>query len=741
MYRFVIILLFLVAMPLVTFAQNYSITVVKTGIGSGRVYDNVPYLDCGTMCTAYYSAGTTVTLSALADENSQFYGWSGPCSGTGDCVITLTSDVTVTARFGCIDGMEQGGMSCGLNMRGIEITRCIEGDWTTFCSDPDFCMADTQECEGNVFKRCALIQPGDYYDWVVTECVDDSVCTEDSCNAAQGCVFDPAPREGELCRGAVDVCDEPEYCDGTHAACPFDLKKDPQTLCRDRNNNSVCDLPEHCDGVSDACPIDQWENAGVPCREAEGDCDKTEYCTGSSPECPNDEIEPEGVVCRPVYSDCDIEERCDGSSKSCPEDTFLPNTSVCRTPVGQCDMAEYCTGDSPDCPEDQKLTILCRGATEPCDIPEYCDGQSNDCPDDLIADTTVMCREATGSCDLPEYCDGEHISCPPDAIKTANEVCRFSIGTCDADEYCDGSSKECPPEDFTSTNGLSCVDAFDYTTNETCANGFCIGAEVIGSCSSAYEATSYPYVLETTTVGRPSHLTDYGTNCPVTNAPLGDVVVRFATEAGVTYTVSITRHGGWTGFMAIIPICSTFYTNATCLNQDATADSFTYTPLLGGTATLVIESLSNTGDFTLTIEREETPQPDNLITDDDVIEPTDEILPDETLIDDAATDDTVIDEEETDDVPSITDDGSPLVDDTVKPDDTSPTDTDTIKPDADTTKPDTVTDTDAEQPDETIDETVADAISDTLLADEDTTTVPDKEKKSKDSGCSCSVVF
>jgi len=70
------------------------------GSGTGTVRPSTGTLACvGTTCTARYYRGTPLTLSAMPDANMRFGGWSGPCTGTGPCVITLDANLTVTATF------------------------------------------------------------------------------------------------------------------------------------------------------------------------------------------------------------------------------------------------------------------------------------------------------------------------------------------------------------------------------------------------------------------------------------------------------------------------------------------------------------------------------------------------------------------------------------------------------------------------------------------------------------------
>ena len=80
-------------------SQGVSLTVGKTGTGSGTVSSAPVGITCGTTCSASYPYGTAVTLSAVAPTGSTFTGWSGACTGTGSCSVTLTSAATVTATF------------------------------------------------------------------------------------------------------------------------------------------------------------------------------------------------------------------------------------------------------------------------------------------------------------------------------------------------------------------------------------------------------------------------------------------------------------------------------------------------------------------------------------------------------------------------------------------------------------------------------------------------------------------
>jgi photosystem II stability/assembly factor-like uncharacterized protein len=77
----------------------YPLTVMKSGVGNGTVSSNPAGINCGAICTANYDPGTMVTLSAMADAGSTFSGWSGGCTGTGSCTVTMNAARSVTASF------------------------------------------------------------------------------------------------------------------------------------------------------------------------------------------------------------------------------------------------------------------------------------------------------------------------------------------------------------------------------------------------------------------------------------------------------------------------------------------------------------------------------------------------------------------------------------------------------------------------------------------------------------------
>lgn len=89
---------------------TYTLAVNKTGTGVGTVTG-----------AGSYDSGTVVIPTATASTGSTFMGWSGACTGTGPCSVTLSANTTVTATFKLDPPPVASAIGSGVVVRGAVI--------------------------------------------------------------------------------------------------------------------------------------------------------------------------------------------------------------------------------------------------------------------------------------------------------------------------------------------------------------------------------------------------------------------------------------------------------------------------------------------------------------------------------------------------------------------------------------------------------------------------------------------
>ena len=81
----------------VPFQVTYALTVSISGDGAVTSTDGL--INCPGTCSNSYPGNTQVTLNATPAQGWSFAGWSGACTGTGSCNLTITQNVSVAASF------------------------------------------------------------------------------------------------------------------------------------------------------------------------------------------------------------------------------------------------------------------------------------------------------------------------------------------------------------------------------------------------------------------------------------------------------------------------------------------------------------------------------------------------------------------------------------------------------------------------------------------------------------------
>jgi len=78
--------------------STFVLQIVRNGDGGGTVTSSPPGINCGSTCSAIFSSGQTVFLTATPASGSAFAGWGGD-SDCADGNVTMNANKTCTATF------------------------------------------------------------------------------------------------------------------------------------------------------------------------------------------------------------------------------------------------------------------------------------------------------------------------------------------------------------------------------------------------------------------------------------------------------------------------------------------------------------------------------------------------------------------------------------------------------------------------------------------------------------------
>ena len=354
-------------------------------------------------------------------------------------------------------------------------------------------------------------------------CDDGNPCTDDSCDAASGCVHLPnaAPCDdgnvctvGDYCSGGGCFAGAPKACDDSNV-CTND-SCNPATGCVYANNTVPCD-------DADACTTTSQCSGGSCLGAGQVDCTDGNPCTGDQCDAKvgcfyiNLAIEcTDGDKC--TTNDQCVDGACKGvgalacnDDNPCTDDSCNALTGCVYTAnAASCDDGNACTEN------DTCAGKVCGGQTKSCDDSNACTVDS--CSTTLgckhLADTGGACDD-NDKCTTVDKCDagvckGTTAPSCDDNNACTNDGCDAALGcthvnnagTCEDGDLCttgdncvDGICKAgpavvcaddgnactaelCKPDSgcgYYALTGPSCNDKNPCTTGETCANGTCTG--------------------------------------------------------------------------------------------------------------------------------------------------------------------------------------------------------------------------------------------------------------------------
>jgi hypothetical protein len=303
--------------------QGPTLSVGKTGAGSGRVTSNDGGIDCGTDCSETYAQGTqpTVTLTATPDTGSSFTVWGGDCSGsTSSTIVTLSTDKNCTAGFDSSASCGNGVIDPGEVCDGTDI-----GDATC----PVECGSGLPTCNGTC------------------DGLDYSSCFD--C----GCDFDGACEAGENC----DTC--PTDCAAgttSGAICG-------NGLCEAGNGENCLTCPADCRGNQKGRPSDRYCcGAGYSSPSCD---DSSSLCNSAGYLCTTSTVAPGSYCCGD--DSCDSGENCGNCGLDCDLGMETCDDGVDNDCDGAIDCADgACSSDPYACPSCKAKGEFCTQNSECC---------------------------------------------------------------------------------------------------------------------------------------------------------------------------------------------------------------------------------------------------------------------------------------------------------------------------------------------------------------------------------------
>jgi cysteine-rich repeat protein len=403
-------------------------------------------------------AGGSFCSQACDDKN--------PCPDGHEC--SGAQDVEGAGLMACIP--TDGQCECSqYSIAKAFSTPCEEGNEFGLCTGERVCTAGgLSECSAAVPSFEVCNGADDDCSGAVDDeaCSDDNPCTLDTCDPATGCTFqslDASPcDDGDLCT-LTDHCEEGD-CVGTAIVCDdsnlcTDDSCDGQQGCVFAPNDDACDDGNACT-VGDACSKGKCAGVAIDCQcKTDADCapfDDGDVCNGTLL-C---DLAASPWSCKPKPGSAVVCPPPAGPDAQCLKAACDKQTGQCSTqpgPAGACDDGDACTfGES-------------------CAAGKCVGGLPVNCNDGNVC-TTDSCIEGEGCAyaDNTKACEDGNLCTVND--KCGGGKCLAGLPMdCEDGNACTDDS--CNPllGCVHTNNATECDDLDPCTTKSQCSGGMCVG--------------------------------------------------------------------------------------------------------------------------------------------------------------------------------------------------------------------------------------------------------------------------
>ncbi|MSQ83364.1 MAG: hypothetical protein EXR77_10840 [Myxococcales bacterium] len=449
--------------------------------------------DDGNLCTS----GDTCKDSTCKPGAPKACTDANPC--TDDKCAATTGQCAFAANVATCDDFDSctvGDACANTTCKGTPVVCNDNNPCTNEACDPangsGACktLANTVNCDD--YNKCTVgdvCSAGACKPGTLKSCADNTVCTDDSCQASSGicintqntkpcddgtkCTNNDVCASGLCKSGAVVVCNDSKVC--TDDLC------DPATgACGYTPNAKICDDGNACTEV-DACQGGNCVGGKFTCvcqvASEKADCDDKQACTNdtcttvngtlvcsNSPltgsQCDDGNVCTLGDSCASGLCKSTSSKACDDAN-TCTADSCNPTSACGNSPVsGNCSDGNPCT-----------LNDLCSAGTCQAGAQRDCN-DANPCTNDACTTNNGLCTNLSNfatctdgnSCTLSDFCTAGACNAGTAKVCNDNKAC--------TDDACDKLSGACSAK---SDDTNTCNDHNQCTLTDVCDAGTCVG--------------------------------------------------------------------------------------------------------------------------------------------------------------------------------------------------------------------------------------------------------------------------